>query len=94
MNWIDMTIGFAFGTLAGLVFFAGLGLSVRLATNTAKPSRILLSSAALRISLLLLSGWAVAQIGVASLVSFAVAFVVIRFAAVACVHASLDREAG
>ena len=82
MDWINLAAGFAFGVAASVVFFAGLRLGVRVALRTSKPGSVLLLGAAFRISLLLLAGWAAAQIGVWSAIGFSAAFVMVRFAAV------------
>lgn len=92
MEVIDLAVGAAFGIVAGILFFAGLGLGVRIALKGGRPGPILLMSTALRISLLLLSGWAVAQWGLWSAVGFGVAFLVARYAIVTWVRAPIGRE--
>ncbi len=92
MEVINFAAGLAFGGVAGILFFAGLGLGVRIALKGARPGPILLVSAALRISLLLLSGWAVAQLGLWSTVGFGVAFLAARYAIVIWVRAPIGRE--
>ncbi|MCF8466394.1 MAG: hypothetical protein K9G33_03245 [Sneathiella sp.] len=92
MDVINLAVGLAFGVIAGALFFAGLGLGVRLALKGASPGPILLMSAALRISLLLLSGWAVAQLGLWSAVGFGAAFLATRYAIVTWARAPIGRE--
>lgn len=92
MDVIDLAVGMAFGVVAGILFFAGLGLGVRIALKSARPGPILLVSAVLRISLLLLSGWVVAQWGLWSAVGFGVAFLAARYAIVMWVRVPIGLE--
>ena len=78
IDWGLFGIGVGAGLVAGALFFAGLALGMRLA-----PRVVLLSSSALRILVLLGLGWLVAAQGAVTLVGFAVAFLVARFAATA-----------
>ena len=83
MIWTDFVIGAAVGTLATGLHFATLALSVRLARDARRPGALLLGGGALRIALLLLAGWSVAQIGAASAAGFAAAFLAVRTLAIA-----------
>ncbi|WP_166265369.1 ATP synthase subunit I [Marinobacter caseinilyticus] len=56
-DWGALYHGFWIGAVASSLFFAGLAWSVRLALRTTRPMLVLLSSAAVRISLLLGLGW-------------------------------------
>lgn len=80
MNWADLAAGLALGGVASALFFAGLHLGIRIALRSTKPGRMLLTSAAVRIALLLLAAFAAVNIGVWSLAGFAAAFLAVRFA--------------
>ncbi|WP_108484325.1 ATP synthase subunit I [Oceaniglobus ichthyenteri] len=70
--------GLLAGALAAALFFAGLAWGMRLALRAPRPVAVLLPSAALRIALLLGAGWWVATWGVAAILGFALAFMVVR----------------
>ncbi len=79
-DWSAVVLGLAIGTATGVVFFAGLGLGMRMALRAAKPVAVLVLSAALRISALLGIGWfVVGQGGPWSLLGYAAAFIIVRF---------------
>jgi hypothetical protein len=80
MNWLDLAAGLVLGGLASALFFAGFRLGIRIAIRAPRPGPLLLLSAAVRIALLLLAGFAAASIGVWSLAGFAAAFLAVRFA--------------
>ena len=92
MDLIDFATGAALGTAASGIFFAGLALSVRAAHRSIKPGALILGSAALRIALLLLAGWSVAQLGTWSAIGFAAAFLFVRYVAIALARISPVRE--
>lgn len=92
MNWLDFASGLALGVVASGLFFAGLGLGVRLAMGSRWPGLLLLVSAGLRIALLLLIGWGAAKIGVWSLAGFAAGFLVVRFLTIASVRTAIGGE--
>lgn len=92
MDWIDFATGAALGTAASGIFFAGLALSVRAARRAIKPGALILGSATLRIALLLLAGWSVAQLGTWSGIGFASAFLFVRSAAIALARLGPVRE--
>ena len=83
IDWGLFGIGVGAGLVAGALFFAGLALGMRLALRSRHAAVVLLSSSALRILVLLGLGWLVAAQGAVTLVGFAVAFLVARFAATA-----------
>lgn len=78
IDWIAFLLGVLAGSGAGALYFAGLAWSVRRALGRARPVTVLLASAGLRIALLLLAGWGAAQLGVAALEGFALAFLGLR----------------
>lgn len=79
-DWGAVILGLATGAVTSAVFFAGLGLGMRLALRAAKPVAVLVMSAALRISALLGIGWlVVGQGGPWSLLGYAAAFIAVRF---------------
>jgi hypothetical protein len=75
-------IGLAIGAVVSGLFFAGLGLGMRYALRQRNPLPFLAVSAALRMAMLLVLGWAVAtQAGAWALGGYALAFVITRFIA-------------
>lgn len=73
-------LGLGIGALASMAYFAGLGFGIRVALGGARPFRLLILSAALRIAALLGVGWLVGGLGGAwSLLGYAAAFLVMRF---------------
>lgn len=78
-----MLFGMAVGTVVSAVFFAGLGYGVRLALRSARPTVVLLLSAALRIGAFLGCLWVTAQSGLWATLGFALAFLVVRLIAIA-----------
>jgi len=92
MDWINFATGAALGTVASSIFFAGLALSVRAARRAIKPCALILGSTALRIALLLLAGWSVAQLGTWSGIGFASAFLFVRYAAIVLARIRPVRE--
>ncbi|AJE48444.1 ATP synthase subunit I [Celeribacter indicus] len=83
LDWTLVGLGALGGAVAGVLFFAGLALGMRLALRARRPVPVLVTSAGLRIAALLAAGWLVAQAGAAVLAAFALAFVAVRFLAVA-----------
>jgi hypothetical protein len=90
MDWIDVATGLAFGAAASAMYFASLRLGIRAALRTTNPGAALLMGSALRILLLLLAGWAAAQISTLSVIGFGAAFLMVRYAAVAWARAPLE----
>lgn len=81
-NWASFLTGFASGAAVGVLYFAGLAMSVRLALRAARPTGLLLISSALRIATVMGFGWLAAQAGLATLGGFALAFMLARIAAI------------
>ncbi len=86
IDWTAFALGMLIGSTVGAAYFAGLAWGVRLALRGARPMAVLLPSAAIRIALLLAAGWGAAQLGVAALIGFALAFLALRFFLVAAVR--------
>ena len=82
IDWIALLLGVSIGTVASALFFAGLAFGMRIALNTGRPVATLIFSAALRIAMLLMAGWFVAQSGVWALGGFTVSFLLVRFIAI------------
>ena len=79
IDWNFVVLGLVLGTAAGALFFAGLGLGLRLALRSGQPVRVLMLSATLRIAALLGIGWlVVSQGGPWALAGFALSFLVVR----------------
>ncbi|SHF43971.1 F1/F0 ATPase, subunit 2 [Litoreibacter ascidiaceicola] len=79
-DWSSLILGLAIGAATSAVFFAGLGLGMRMALRSVKPVAVLVLSAAIRIAALLGVGWIVVeQGGPWSLLGYAAAFVIVRF---------------
>ncbi len=93
VDWTAFALGLMAGTGAGALYFAGLAWGVRLALQRRRAGSILLASSAIRIALLLAAGWGIAQLGVAALVGFAAAFMIVRFFLVAAMRPN-DMEGG
>lgn len=80
VDWSAVILGLAVGAVMSALFFAGLGLGMRLALRTQNSIRILSLSAALRIAALLGMGWAVVgQGGPWAFLGYGVAFFAVRF---------------
>lgn len=79
-GWTLFVPGLLGGVLASALFFGGLALGMRVALRAARPTLVLLLSAAVRIGLLLAVVWWVAGQGLAPLGGFALGFLVARFA--------------
>jgi len=85
-DWAALLAGLGVGTLTSAAFFVGLGLGMRTTLRHARRPAwsfgLLLLSAAVRMSALLGIGWLVAFYGGPwALLGFAVAFLIVRFAA-------------
>lgn len=90
VDWNAVALGSAIGAATSMVFFAGLGLGMRLALLTERPINILVLSALLRIAVLLGIGWAVAfYLGPFVLAGFALAFFIVRTVATAIARAGV-----
>ncbi len=87
IDWTMLGLGAGAGTLVGVLFFAGLALGMRLALRSSRTMTTLLLSAGIRIAALLGIGWLVAAQGAFALAGFMLAFLVVRFAAVAIARA-------
>lgn len=78
-DWMTLLAGLAGGTVISALFFAGLGLGMRIALRRAQPLPVLVLSAALRMVLLLAAGWLMAvQAGPWAVAGFALAFLATR----------------
>lgn len=86
IDWSMLGLGFAGGMLGGALFFGGLALGIRLSLGRRHATTLLLTSAAVRIVLLLGIGTAVAAQGNPAIAGFAVAFVLVRFIVVTAVR--------
>ncbi len=79
-DWTAIWMGLAAGSAMSALFFAGLGLGLRLALRRAHPVGLLMLSAVLRMATLLGAGWlVVAQWGPWSLMGYGAAFLITRF---------------
>lgn len=92
IDWTALGLGAFAGAVAGGLFFAGLALGMRLALGRARPTAILLASAALRIAALLGLGWLVAGQGGSALAGFALAFLLVRFGAITVARPAAKTE--
>jgi N-ATPase, AtpR subunit len=92
MDIVNISVGLGLGMAASLVFFAGLAYGVRLALNTALPGAVLITSAAIRLSLLLYGVWIAIQVGGWSLIGFGAAFLAIRFIIVKLARAPWNKR--
>lgn len=82
IDWSALLLGLAVGAAVSALFFAGLAYGMRIAFGTERPVAVLLLSSTLRIALLLVAGWFVAQSGPWALGGFAVSFLLVRFIAI------------
>ncbi|WP_223423873.1 ATP synthase subunit AtpR [Tateyamaria pelophila] len=90
LDWSAVALGLAIGVGTSALFFAGLGLGMRLALGTERPVNILALSAFIRITALLGIGWGVAlSVGPFALAGFALAFFITRWVATAIVQAGV-----
>lgn len=92
MDWMHLAIGVALGLPASLLHFAGLHLGVRMVSNGARAVPVLLISAAVRIALLLLTGWVAIGVGLWSGIGYALAFLATRWSVIAWSRRSLMEE--
>ncbi len=92
IEWNTFWIGLLTGTLASLLYFAGLAVGMRLALQRDKPAGLLFISAAVRMALLLWFGSWVASTGSGAFIGFALAFVVTRLIITALVRPSGKTE--
>ncbi len=92
IDWGGLGLGAIAGAVAGALFFAGLALGMRRALQSAHPTAVLLASSVLRIAALLAAGWLVAQKGAMVLAGFALAFLAVRFIAVALARPAAKPE--
>ena len=79
-DWGAFGLGAGAGLLAGALFFAGLAFGIRLALRAARPAAVLLL------------GWLVATQSGTALGGFALAFVMVRFVALALARRPLPKE--
>ncbi|WP_323035780.1 ATP synthase subunit I [Pararhodobacter sp.] len=93
LDWTWLGLGALAGAVASVLFFAGLAWGMRLALRTARPTPVLLLSAAIRIALLLGAGWLIAAQGPWALAGFALAFLAARFAILAIFRRPTTNEA-
>lgn len=93
MDWSALALGAMIGAVASTLFFAGLGLGLRLALRAARPAGVLAVSSIVRITALLAAGWGVAAlIGPPALAGFAAAFVLTRTIVTTLARAGLPAE--
>lgn len=92
LDWSAFWLGAMAGSVAGVLFFAGLAFGMSAALRLANPATVLLLSSALRIALLLGGGWLIAGQGLAALGGYALAFVIVRFIAIAIARAPVETE--
>ena len=79
VDWGAVAFGSAIGAGASAVFFAGLGLGMRLALRAKRPVAVLMLSSLLRILAMLAVGWVVVSAaGPSAFAGFALAFFVVR----------------
>jgi F1F0 ATPase subunit 2 len=91
IDWTSVGVGLAVGAVCGALFFAGLGLGLRLALRTQQPVQILLLSTVLRISAVLAVGWGVvSQGGPWVFAGFVLSFLVVRTIATTVVRSGID----
>ena len=83
IDWGAVLTGFGVGVVISTLFFASLALAMRLALRSLRPVAVLLSSAAVRIGLLLWVGWQVTNAATDgwALAGYALAFFLVRFIA-------------
>ncbi len=94
MDPASLITGFAAGAAASLLYFAGLGLGLRVALRSGHLAAVLFLSASIRMALLLLAGWAAARLGLWSVAGFGAAFLMVRLGVVRWVRPPLGREGG
>lgn len=92
IDWPSVFLGLVIGTIASALFFAGLAYGMRFALNTGRPVAVLIFSAAIRIAILLVAGWFIAQSGAWALGSFALAFLLVRFIATTIANPKQEKE--
>ena len=92
LNWALIGLGAGLGALAGALFFAGLAWGMRIALRQTHPTFVLLTSAALRISALLVVGIWVAGQGGMMLAGFVLAFVLMRLCILVIARRSIDTQ--
>lgn len=79
VDWSGFLLGVLIGCGFSALFFWGLAVGMKLALGHPKSVIILLTSAVLRIAILLGGGWlVVGWLGIAGAVGFAGAFIVLR----------------
>lgn len=82
VDWTAAMLGFAVGTVMGIVFFVGLAVGIRRALRTKTPIGILTLSAAVRLVGFLGIGWVVvSQAGPWAGLGYGIAFLIVRFVA-------------
>ncbi len=92
VEWHTLGLGLMTGTVASLLFFAGLAVTIHLALKRDNTTALLFTSAAVRIALLLWLGNWVATLGAAAIIGFALAFILTRFTITALVRPRKTRE--
>ena len=89
IEWPAVLLGFSLGVPVNVVFFAGLAWSIQAARRSARPGMLLLLGSLCRIAILMVVGfWVIATQGAGwCLVGYALAFFLVRLAAVSWVRA-------
>ncbi|AMN47998.1 hypothetical protein ACG33_12995 [Steroidobacter denitrificans] len=84
IDWSAIGLGIVAGAVGGALFFTGLALGLHQALRSTRPGVVLLVSAVLRIAAMAALGWlVVVRAGTVALLTFSLAFLVMRILAVA-----------
>jgi len=89
----SLATGALAGTLVGIVYFAGLSMSIRYALASSARTSLLALSALVRIALMLLVGWLLAvHVGAWAVGAYGAAFLLVRTVAIFHTRLQLARE--
>lgn len=86
-------LGMLAGTLAALLYLAGLALTLRVALRCEQTVMVLILSSATRIALLLVAGAATASAGMAAVAGFSCSFLLTRTVILLMVRQRIDQGA-